>query len=130
MAVPARTAEERRDASARAVVARRRRAQVSNALKAGELTMAELLALATDDDAVAAMRVRSALESLPRMGPGRAATVMERLRISASRRLRGLGSTQRAALLELTDPHNAASPHTAPRSTVSTVPRRPDGRGR
>jgi hypothetical protein len=110
MAVPVRTAEERRAASARAVAARRRRAELSAALKAGELTMAGLLELAADDEAAAAMRVRSALESLPRMGPGRAAVAMDRLRISASRRLRGLGSTQRAALLEITATGRADGP--------------------
>ena len=66
--------------------------------------MVGLLALAADDDAVAAMRVSAVLESLPRMGPRRAAETMARLRISPSRRLRGLGSSQRAALLALTDP--------------------------
>ncbi len=101
MVVPVRTPEQRREASARAIAARRRRAEVGVALKAGDLDLAGLLELAQHDQAVAGMRVSAVLESLPRMGPRRSAEAMDRLRIAHSRRLRGLGSIQRAALLAL-----------------------------
>ena len=102
MVVPARTAEQRRAASTRAVLARRRRAEVGAALKAGDIGLIAVLELAEQDEAVAGMRVSAVLESLPRVGPRRSADAMIRLRISPTRRLRGLGSTQRAALLALT----------------------------
>ena len=101
MVVPERTADQRREASARAIAARRRRAEVGGALKAGDLDLAGLLELAQRDEAVGGMRVSAVLESLPRMGPRRSAEAMSRLRIAPSRRLRGLGSIQRAALLDL-----------------------------
>lgn len=101
MAVPDRTTEQRRAASQRAVLARRRRADLAAQLKSGGLSLTELLALAQTDDDVAAMRVSAVLASLPRMGPRRSADAMARLRISASRRLRGLGSAQRGALIDL-----------------------------
>jgi hypothetical protein len=100
VAVPARTPEQRREASVRAVAARRRRAEVSAALKRGDLTVRDLLDLADGEDAVAAMHVSAVLQSLPRMGPRRGEQALTRLRISPSRRLRGLGSDQRRALLE------------------------------
>ena len=101
MVVPVRTADERRDASARAIAARKRRAEVGAALKSGELHLVGLLELAQRDEAIAGMRVSAVLESLPRMGPRRSAAAMSRLRIAPSRRIRGLGSIQRAALLAL-----------------------------
>jgi predicted N-acetyltransferase YhbS len=109
MAVPDRTAEQRRAASQQAVLARRRRADVAAQLKSGALSLPDLLERAQIDDAVAAMRVSAVLASLPRMGPRRSADALARLRISPSRRLRGLGSAQRRALLEL-----AARPEPSP----------------
>lgn len=101
MAIPERTLEQRRAASRQAVLARRRRADLAARLKGGALSLPDLLDLAQTDDAVAAMRVSAVLESLPRMGPRRAAEAMTRLRVSPSRRLRGLGTAQRAALMDL-----------------------------
>jgi ribosomal protein S13 len=45
------------------------------------------------------MKVSSVLESLPGVGKVRARKLMEKLDISASRRVRGLGAKQRDALL-------------------------------
>jgi ribosomal protein S13 len=44
------------------------------------------------------MRVSAVLESLPGVGKARAAKIMERLEISPTRRVRGLGANQRRAL--------------------------------
>ena len=44
------------------------------------------------------MRVSAVLESLPGVGKARAAKIMERLEISPTRRVRGLGANQRKAL--------------------------------
>ncbi|SBW26434.1 hypothetical protein FDG2_4925 [Candidatus Protofrankia californiensis] len=46
------------------------------------------------------MKVAAVLESLPGVGRVRATRIMERLAISDSRRLRGLGAKQRAALVQ------------------------------
>ncbi len=117
MAVPDRTAEQRRAASQRAVLARQRRAAIAAQLKSGALTLLDVLALAQAEDAVAAMRVSVVLASLPRMGPRRAADAMARLRVSPARRLRGLGSAQRRALLDL-----AGGPEPAPSAVTSPEP--------
>jgi ribosomal protein S13 len=44
------------------------------------------------------MKVSALLESLPGVGKVRAKQIMERLGIAESRRVRGLGANQRAAL--------------------------------
>jgi hypothetical protein len=102
MPTPALTADQRRAASAKAVAARRTRADVGARLKRGELVLADVLDRAGHDEALAGMRVRTLLESLPRVGPLRADRLMTAVRIAPSRRVRGLGPGQRAALLEAT----------------------------
>jgi ribosomal protein S13 len=52
-----------------------------------------------DDDTVGKMKVSAVLEALPGVGKVRARKIMERLDISASRRVRGLGAKQRESLL-------------------------------
>jgi ribosomal protein S13 len=49
---------------------------------------------------LAKSKVVSVLESLPGVGKVRARNLMRELDISESRRLRGLGTNQRAALLQ------------------------------
>jgi ribosomal protein S13 len=51
------------------------------------------------DDIVGKMKVSAVLEALPGVGKVRARKIMERLDISASRRIRGLGAKQKDALL-------------------------------
>jgi hypothetical protein len=101
MPLPVLTSDQRRAASAKAVAARRTRAEVSTALKRGEVALADVLERAETDEALAGMRVVTLLGSLPRYGPTRAADALDRLRIAPSRRLRGMGRSQRAALLAL-----------------------------
>ena len=62
--------------------------------------LAEALAAADDDPVLSRTRVATVLESLPGVGPARARRVMDELDIADSRRLRGLGPHQRAALIE------------------------------
>ena len=54
----------------------------------------------SNDDTVGKMKVSTVLESLPGVGKVRAAKIMEKLDISATRRVRGLGAKQREALLD------------------------------
>jgi hypothetical protein len=90
---------QRAAALERAAAARARRAELRAELKSGRLSVAELLNQAGTDDQVAAMRVTALLAALPGHGKVRASALLGELRIAPSRRLRGLGPKQRAALL-------------------------------
>ena len=98
MPLPTLTEEQRREALAKAAIARKKRAELKDQLKTGRLRLGDILAR-REDDTVAKMRVSSVLESLPGVGKVRARKLMERLDISASRRVRGLGAKQKEALL-------------------------------
>ena len=101
---PTLTPEQRQQALEKAAVARRQRAEVKEKLKMGGLNLTELFEqLDTPDpssDMLAKLKVVSVLESLPGVGKVRARKLMEELEISESRRLRGLGTNQRRALLD------------------------------
>ena len=92
-------AEARQDL-AKAAAARSARAQIRAELKSGLVSVAELLDRARTDEQLAAMRVTALLAAMPGYGKVRAAALLAELRIAESRRLRGLGPNQRAALLE------------------------------
>lgn len=98
---PQLTDEQRRAALAKAAEARRARAELKEKLKMGSLTLTELLAGAEGDDIIAKMKVLAVLESLPGVGKVKARRTMEEIGISESRRVRGLGDQQRAALLKV-----------------------------
>jgi DNA uptake protein ComE-like DNA-binding protein len=100
MALPTLTPEQRTQALAKAAEARKKRAEVKGELKSGKRTLADVLKRASNDDTLGKMKVSTVLESLPGVGKVRAQKIMEELDISASRRVRGLGSKQRAQLLE------------------------------
>jgi hypothetical protein len=95
---PALSDEQRRDALAKAAVVRKQRAGVKESLKNGGVSLQELFGR-TGDDVVGKMKVANVLESLPGVGKVRAQRIIERLDISASRRMRGLGAKQREGLL-------------------------------
>ncbi|MET3811642.1 integration host factor, actinobacterial type [Arthrobacter sp. UYEF3] len=97
------TPQERADALHKAVAARAARATAKERLKSGELSVAELLSAGETEEAIARMRVVELLEALPGIGQVRAAAIMNRLGIAASRRLRGLGIHQRRALVDFID---------------------------
>ena len=96
---PPLTEEQRRKALEKAAIARRKRAELKEQLKSGSITFRELLDR-TGDEIVGKMKVSTVLESLPGVGRVRARKLMERLDISESRRMRGLGEKQRKNLLE------------------------------
>lgn len=97
---PPLSSEQRAAASAKAVANRRRRAEIKEQLRAGHLTWHELLVLSHVDEVVAALRVQDALLCLPGVGPQRLRRFMKHARISPTRRLRGLGPNQVAALTQ------------------------------
>jgi len=96
--IPSLSDEQRSQARTAATQARRRRAEVKEALRTGTTSLTEVLAMAEQDEVVAHAKVVDVLKSLPRVGAVRAGLVMERLEIAPNRRLRGLGKHQAAAL--------------------------------
>ena len=98
MPLPVVTDEQRKQALQKAAEARRKRAELKAELKSGKRTLKDVLSR-QGDDTVGKMRVSTVLESLPGVGKVRARKLMEKLDISASRRIRGLGAKQRESLL-------------------------------
>jgi hypothetical protein len=98
MPLPTLTPEQRQQALEKAAEARRKRAELKAQLKSGNQSLDQVLKN-TESDTVGKMKVSSVLESLPGVGRVRAKKIMERLDISESRRVRGLGAKQREALL-------------------------------
>ncbi len=90
--------EQRRQALEKAALARRKRVELKEQLKKGEISLLDLLGR-TDDAVVGKMRVSAVLEALPGVGRVRARKLMERAGISESRRMRGLGAKQKEHLL-------------------------------
>ncbi len=99
-APPVLTEEQRKAALEKAAEARRVRADLKDRLKMGSVTLGEVLDQAVDDEIVGKTKVLAVLESLPGVGKVKARRLMEEIGIAESRRLRGLGDQQRAALLE------------------------------
>jgi hypothetical protein len=98
VALPPLSPEDRAAALAKAARARKERAEVKNRLKRGATTLSEVIKEGSSDDVIGKMKVSALLESLPGVGKVRAKQIMERLGIAESRRVRGLGAKQRAAL--------------------------------
>jgi hypothetical protein len=103
--LPTMTPEQRTDALEKAKAARSARAGVKACLKNGTTTLPDVLARAGENDTVGKMKVTAVLEAMPGVGKVRARQIMARLGIVQTRRLRGLGVNQRAALeAEFSDP--------------------------
>ena len=98
MPLPTLTPEQRQQALEKAAEARRKRAELKAQLKSGNLSLSTVLGK-EEDDTVGKMKVSAVRESMPGVGKVRARKIMEKLDISASRRVRGLGSKQKDALL-------------------------------
>ena len=105
---PKLTAEQRKDALAKSTASRQVRAATKARVKAGELTLSAIFELAATDEAIAKMRVVELLESFAGVGKVRAVATLDRLSISQTRRIQGLGRAQRANLL-LEFPNRAAA---------------------
>ncbi|MCX4515871.1 integration host factor [Streptomyces sp. NBC_01619] len=98
MALPPLTQEERAQALAKAVTIRKERAALLAKLKNGTTPLEDVLQ--RKDQVVARMHVRRLLQAQPGIGPIRADQLLDELRISPGRRVRGLGLRQKAALLQ------------------------------
>ena len=99
MQPPQLSPQDRARALAKAAASRKRRAAVKAQIKSGEYSIAQVFDLSKSDEAVAKMRVFELLESISGVGKVRARSVMERLNISPTRRIQGLGAKQLPALL-------------------------------
>jgi S13-like protein len=98
VALPPLTPDQRAAALEKAARARKERAEVKTRLKHGSTSLSQVLKDGQSDDIVGKMKVSALLESVPGIGKVRARQIMERLGIAESRRVRGLGANQRAAL--------------------------------
>lgn len=99
MSIPELTPEERKAALDKAKEARNRRAQVRDDLKSGKLSLQDVIDM-KDDEVIGRMKVSTLIETLPGYGKAKAEKIMKELHIAESRRLRGLGQRQEAALIE------------------------------
>lgn len=100
MTIPPLTPEERQAALRKAAEARKIRAGVKQELRAGQIDLATVIGRARENEAIGRMRVIEVIQTLPSVGEIRAKTIMEKLGIAQSRRLRGLGVHQAQALKE------------------------------
>jgi guanylate kinase len=101
MALPPKLTPEARSAAlAKAKASRQRRSLVKENVKNGELSIAQVLDLAKSDEVVAKMRVLELVESKSGVGKIRGVALLEKLNISRTRRLQGLGRLQIEQLLK------------------------------
>ena len=101
---PILTAAQRAAALETAVASRRARAAVKLQIKNGVMTIAQVLELAKREPFIAKMRVSEMVESLPGYGKIRAVALLERIGISSTRKLQGLGVHQKRELLAQCQP--------------------------
>lgn len=100
MALPNLTDEQRAQALQRAQEVRTERATLKKQLKACEVDLPALFEkVDAGNDAAAKLKVSAALASLPKIGKAKSEKIMAELGIAPTRRMRGLGKSQRAALL-------------------------------
>jgi hypothetical protein len=99
VALPTLTLEQRRAALEKAAAARQLRADVKARLKSSTASLADVIEESRVDDVVAKLRVVDLLQAMPGVGKARAHEIMQRIGIAESRRMRGLGAKQVAALL-------------------------------
>lgn len=124
MALPPLTPDQRAAALEKAARARKERAELKNRLKHGSTTLPRVLTEGQTDDVIGKMKVSALIESLPGVGKVRARQIMERLGIAETRRVRGLGANQRAALENEFDPqfrveHTTIRGHKLDRGTMA-----------
>ena len=97
---PQLSAEDRVNARAKAVAARRTRARIGSELAAGQITVPGVMIQARHDEAIARMKVRDVFESLPGVGPQKATQLMAKFKIAEAKRIGGLGPRQRVEVIK------------------------------
>lgn len=76
------------------------RAEIKNRLKYSQGSLKEVIEQGQSDDVVGKLKVVALLESLPGVGKVKAKQIMDEVGIAETRRVRGLGPHQAAALIE------------------------------
>lgn len=99
MTIPARSDEQRAQALEAALAVRLERVRLRGELKAKSLTGVDVIEGAAENGLWAGLKVTWLLESLPGVGVVRAERLLSALQIAPSRRIQGLGTRQRAALI-------------------------------
>lgn len=99
--IPTLTTEQRRENLEKAKAARQCRAAILKGVVDGSYTVPDVLNMAYADETVARMKVFTLIKAAPGYGFARTQQTMKRLHIAESRRIKGLGANQRAALAEL-----------------------------
>lgn len=97
-APPQLSPEQRASALAKAKESRQIRAAVKARIKSGELSVTDVIAMSKDDEAIAKMRVLELIESIAGVGKIRGKAILEKLDISLTRRIQGLGRHQLESL--------------------------------
>ncbi len=100
MALPPLTPEQRAAALQKAAAARQARAEVKSRLKYSQGSLSEVIEQGRHDDTIGKLKVVALLESMPGIGKVKARSIMSEIGISPTRRIRGLGPHQVAALIE------------------------------
>lgn len=99
MALPKLSESQRKAALEKALKVRKERAKLRDDLKKGKIKLSDVLKR-SDDTVVGRMKVQTLLESLPGVGKVRCTKIMDKVSISATRRVQGLGAKQKEALLK------------------------------
>lgn len=95
---PQLTPEERAAALLKAKQSRQMRAEIKARVKSQELSVSDVIDLARSEESIAKMRVLELVESIPGVGKIRGKAILERLEISLTRRIMGLGRHQMDSL--------------------------------
>lgn len=99
--IPNLTTEQRRENLEKAKAARRRRAAILKGVADGSYSVVDVLNMALEDETVLRMKVFTLIKAAPGYGFARTQQLMRQLHISETRRIKGLGANQRAALMEV-----------------------------
>ena len=100
MPLPTLTPEQRRQALGKAAAARTARKHLLDEVKAGKLSLAHVLESAERDGLVQKTKILALVKALPGVGVVRAAQLLENARVDPTRRVGGLGTRQRQALID------------------------------
>lgn len=101
---PALSDEQRQAALRKAAEVRKARADLKDRLKSGSVTLAQVFSRAENDEVIGRTKALTIIESLPGVGKITAKRAMAAIGIAETRRVRGLGEQQRAALLQAFPP--------------------------
>ncbi|MFC9767704.1 integration host factor, actinobacterial type [Rhodococcus jostii] len=100
MAFPVTTPQQRAQALAKATAARKARSTLLSDIRTGQRDPATVLAQADTDEIIKRTKVTALIRAVPGIGTVKATRLLEQLSIPATRRIGGLGPSQRQALLD------------------------------